>query len=563
MDVTFLGGVGTIGGNKFLLTDAVDKESRILLDFGMQFGDPESFAESDRAVGAMGAFFDPFMPVRAQSGLRDLLRLRILPEIDGLYRSDWLIRKDYRKAVTDHLGDVPFADYWETKLQSYDAFAAEHGRPFVDGILITHAHADHFQHLAFVDPKIPVYCTAVTRSIIKTAGDVAGQGDTGEAFEAKVRELAQAKGGNTPGAWKVASTKADGHIPRPYHVVEPWQPFNVGGFKVTAIPIDHSVPGACFFLIEGGDGKRVLYTGDFRFHGVYEDASAEAKLRLKGLQPDALLCEGTRIDSDHVVYERDVLKATTKRTLATKGLVLADWGWKDATRFLTMQQAAKAADRTLVVDSRVAFMLMDLARVDPLYQPIEAYGNVRVFLRRKTNMLYSPVDYKPHELGYSAKWDQDAKAQYVAHVASEDGTPAAPSFAHLATGIRAHDIRKQPDKFLLQLSFFQMNELFDLDPPADSYYIKSSCEPFNDEMRNDETKLMNWLDEWRIGNNVAENERGHHTSGHAAASELAEFWKIVEPQMLVPIHTERPNEYEAHWPTGNIQIPKYGETITI
>lgn len=564
MDVTFLGAVNAIGGNKFLLTDGKDTGSRVLLDFGMQFGDPESFAKSDRALGSTGAFFDEFLPPRTNAGLRDLLRLRILPSVDGIYRDDWLLVPEFERAVTDAVGDVPYRDFWASDLDSYQAYKAKNGRPFVDGILLTHAHADHFQHLAYVDPEIPVYCTDVTRSIIKTAGEVAQQRDTTESYTAKLRTLVRAgKTSKFPGTWKYGTGKETTEKPRDYRIVTPWEPFAVGAFKVTAIPIDHSVPGACFFLIEGSDGKRVLYTGDFRFHGVYEAASTEARTKLQGLKPDALLCEGTRIDSEHVVYEHDVLQTTRDTMKRTTGLVLAEWGWKDATRFLTMQQAAEAAGRTLLVDPRVAYMLHDLAKVDPTFHPIEHYGNVRVYIRRKDSMLYSPGDYKTHELGYVHDWDDPTKKQAQAYLAGEDGAEAPPSLAHYVNGVRADQVRKHPERFVVQSSFFQMNELFDLDPRPGSYYIKSSCEPFNDEMVSDERKQTNWLNQWGIASNFIENAGGHHTSGHASGSELAAFWKIVQPKTLFPIHTQNPARYQEWWESGNIQAPRYGETVTI
>ena len=43
-------------------------------------------------------------------------------------------------------------------------------------------------------------------------------------------------------------------------------PMQIGDLSVTAYPVDHSAFGAVAYLIEHG-GKRLLYTGDLRFHG--------------------------------------------------------------------------------------------------------------------------------------------------------------------------------------------------------------------------------------------------------------------------------------------------------
>jgi len=64
---------GEIGGNRILLEWP---EPRWLLDFGTRFGQT-------------GKFFEEFVKPRgATLGLRDYLRMDLLPPLDGLYRSD-------------------------------------------------------------------------------------------------------------------------------------------------------------------------------------------------------------------------------------------------------------------------------------------------------------------------------------------------------------------------------------------------------------------------------------------------------------------------------------------
>ncbi len=60
-DITFHGGVNDIGGNKFLVED---KGTKILMDFGMSFGDE-------------GKFFSQFMNARTSNSLADLFELGI------------------------------------------------------------------------------------------------------------------------------------------------------------------------------------------------------------------------------------------------------------------------------------------------------------------------------------------------------------------------------------------------------------------------------------------------------------------------------------------------------
>ena len=71
---TFYGGVNEIGGNKILLED---QDTRVFLDFGMSF----SLANQ---------YFGVFMQPRKCNGILDLLEFGLLPNLEGLYRCDYL-----------------------------------------------------------------------------------------------------------------------------------------------------------------------------------------------------------------------------------------------------------------------------------------------------------------------------------------------------------------------------------------------------------------------------------------------------------------------------------------
>jgi mRNA degradation ribonuclease J1/J2 len=67
--LTFYRGINEISGNRILLqTD----DGAVLLNFG-------------RRMGEYGKFFSEFLFARSKNALRDMLRLEILPKIDGIY----------------------------------------------------------------------------------------------------------------------------------------------------------------------------------------------------------------------------------------------------------------------------------------------------------------------------------------------------------------------------------------------------------------------------------------------------------------------------------------------
>ncbi|HLE97784.1 MAG TPA: MBL fold metallo-hydrolase, partial [Candidatus Thermoplasmatota archaeon] len=388
VEIRIFGGVGEIGGNKILVED---DDSRIFLDFGMSFG-------------KMGEFFQDFSKPRTNSALRDLLRLGILPRLDGIYRADACRLDGIDEVLAAHEG---FEDLWTAPVESYAAYQAKHGRPFVDGVVLSHAHLDHFGHFGYLDPAIPIHSTPVTATMLRAIERVSStSGMEGEVTVTSRRVVGRNSKGNHPGAMKIEKEK-DGsevvEIPRPLHSQAPYTPFKVGAFKVTLIPVDHSVPGAASALIETRDGKRIYYTGDVRFHGSFHETTKRLRDTVRGLAPDVMLCEGTRITSDEVDDEEHVRAGLGATVKATRGLAMVDFGWKDTSRFETVQKVAAAAGRELVVGHKLAYLARQLDGVEGAsVTSLEKYGNVRVYRRRIKSALYSNADYDALEHGY---WD--------------------------------------------------------------------------------------------------------------------------------------------------------------
>ena len=143
--LTFYGGVDEIGGNKILLQT---ESGSVLLDFG-------------RRMGLYSEYFSGFLQMRSKNAFRDMLRLGILPKIDGVYTPSLvdmtLLFEDASVRKKVPLGEA--LDYWKTA--DVCPCAPEH--PAVDGVFISHVHFDHIQDVSFLDPSIPVYCTEKTK----------------------------------------------------------------------------------------------------------------------------------------------------------------------------------------------------------------------------------------------------------------------------------------------------------------------------------------------------------------------------------------------------------------
>ncbi len=113
--LTFLGGVGEIGGNKILLETA---GTRVCLDFG------KPFKIDDR-------YFTTYLRPR---GLADYLRLNLVDPVPGLYS---------KSALED--SGIPYTD-----------------KSAIDAVIISHVHYDHVAHLRYLHPKIQVFIGEAT-----------------------------------------------------------------------------------------------------------------------------------------------------------------------------------------------------------------------------------------------------------------------------------------------------------------------------------------------------------------------------------------------------------------
>jgi ribonuclease J len=111
------------------------------------------------------------------------------------------------------------------------------------------------------------------------------------------------------------------------------------------------------------------------------------------------------------------------------------------------------------------------------------------------------------------------------------------------------EIRKNSDNFILCFSFFDMKHLLDIKPNGGTY-IYFACEAFSEEMEIDFVRLSHWLPRFNIssvGFSVEKNGAGeykpcfdgrYHASGHASREDIT--WAIdqIDPDHIVPIHTE-------------------------
>jgi len=382
--LTFYGGVNEIGGNKILLED---KGTKVFLDFGMSFG-------------KRGTFFDEFMNPRTGAGLRDFISMGLIPDLDRVYRTDLMEMMGKKETDTD-----------------------------IDAVLLTHAHADHADYISFLHEDIPIYMGETCKLILEAI-----QERSQRSFEKEIL------------AFKPRTDKKADEVERDVRTFRTGDKFKVGSLEVEPIHVDHSVPGAYGFIIYTSEGP-VVYTGDIRMHGVRPDMTEEFVKKATDSKPIALLCEGTRIaDPETDESEQKVFDDCSNQIKQNKGLVIADFNFKDMDRMRTFYNVAKENGRKFVVDISDVAYLKHLSKDPQLNVPNFDDDDIAIF--------------KPLKLS----WKKSQKELFDE-----------PNI------VSAEDISKNQDKMVCAFSFWNFGALIDIKPTSKSLYIHSLSEPFNDE----------------------------------------------------------------------------------
>jgi ribonuclease J len=485
-------------------------------------------------------------------------------------------------------------DYWKT----LDVCPCNPAHPAVDAVFVSHAHFDHIQDVSFLDLCIPVYCTEKTKVLAKAMTDVSVSGVDDQYYKVAkkvtIRQKPQLFKTLCPGECACSEEK-EAELPIiedpktkfkfTYDIAPSYRTFKtacegqIKGVKYKLIPVGHSVPGACSVLLTLSDGKRILYTGDVRFHGAGE-VSMDDYVSAVGGPVDVLIIEGTRVGTDEVLTEEDVGREISADIARSEGLVLVNFGWKDLTRFSTIYQAAKENGRTLAITPKLAYLLYEMHISFPdEYADPRTMPDLRVYLKREGDLLYSKADYEKYKMGYIHYHGRniaqdDRNIVRVAERLGVGGNPDNPknplpstsegqpydykelyelATHHLDNGVRAYSIREKPKQYVLMFSYWDANELFDLVALGGNHktmYISASTEPFSEEMEIDESKMVHWLDFFGITYEYEKKGKKkkfvrRHVSGHASKSELFELIEKIAPLKIIPIHTIKPNLFEA------------------
>lgn len=451
------------------------------------------FLDFGMQMGKVNQYFAEFVNPRICNGMGDLFEFGLLPKIKGLYR------RDYAK----HMG--------------FDG----HEENEIDAIVLTHAHVDHAAYVHYIRPDIPIYCTEETKLIMEAFQDT-GSSEEYIIFKENFQIKKNKKG-------ESSRCKGDDvKYPRNIKVIGNSN-FKIDSIAVNAIPIDHSLPGVCGFIFHTSNGS-LAYTADIRYHGrrpkdteKFVEACSEAEI-------DTLLCEGTRVNEDFSKTELDVEKEVTDIVNNTENLVVCSYPTRDLDRLLSFYNAAIQSGRTLVIDLKQAYILK-------LFQTSESSRNAYPKPTDRRIKIYIP----------KKKWgliDKDL-TQWGKKLVLEDYFSWASEFLDYENRIDYRDVIQNQKEMIFYCSDFQVQELIDIRPKENSSYIRSSTEPFDDEMELDQKRVKRWLVHFGLLNKEEEWNQ-IHVSGHGSGDQIKKVIEGSKSKKLIPIHTEH-EEYHKKW----------------
>jgi ribonuclease J len=228
----------------------------------------------------------------------------------------------------------------------------EEERHNIAGLLLTHAHEDHFGAVTDLWPAlagIPVYATPFTAEMLKS----------------KLAEIGLVNG-------------------FPLHVIPMGDRRKIGPFDVELISMSHSIPEPSAVVIRTPLGA-ALHTGDWKLDDNPLTSAPTDAARLKALGDDgiaALICDSTNAIRDGVSpSEADVAIVLAQLIREAPRRVAVTTFASNVARLGSVAKATRAAGRELVVVGRAMLRVIEAAQATGYLDPNLHFHDETVFAK--------------------------------------------------------------------------------------------------------------------------------------------------------------------------------------
>ena len=336
------------------------------------------------------------------------------------------------------------------------------GLPDCDGIVISHYHMDHLGQLT---SALPLYMGELSKEIALIGAEYQDR-----CLYLRLLGANTFRGGDA---------------------------FSIGDIRIRPLVIDHSAADSYMFVIEA-EGKRVLYTGDFRMHGLRHHILDQLVNTYIG-EVDVLITEGTSLsrDADKYISEAAVLDDISSYIQDGK-YVFVMCSSTNIDRIMGIWQNMPT-DKVLICDA---------------YQK-------RILDTVINNVYYESSLYRRHDSPLVLNKGSYPK-YYMDH-----------GFVSLVRGT---------ENFISQIKEF---------PKDDVRIIYSMWTGYIEENLALKTLLETYP------------TYICHASGHVSKDDLIKFIELVNPDAIIPVHTDNPERLEELVPHRNVYIVNDNEPFII
>ncbi|MCX7314414.1 MAG: ribonuclease J [Hyphomicrobiales bacterium] len=219
----------------------------------------------------------------------------------------------------------------------------------IAGIILTHAHEDHYGAMLDLWPKLqaPVYATPFTAALL----DAKRRGEYG------APEI-------------------------PVNVIELGSRFNIGPFDIELVSVAHSIPESNSLILRTPHGN-VLHTGDWKLDPtpVLGPPTDEAKLRAFGAEGcHVLIGDSTNaVREGRSPSESDVAKTLTELIVQAPRRVAVTTFASNVARIKAVADAARLAEREIVVVGRAMERVIGVARETGYLKGVQPFHGMDIY----------------------------------------------------------------------------------------------------------------------------------------------------------------------------------------
>jgi len=461
-ELTVLDGAKSLSGTKILFED-LEADTRLIFDFGINFNTVHKFLGKN--------FMDEVSDKTFEDKFKLYRSVNILPEVklDNFYYPHIINSKKEFEAISE---------------------------PFVDGIILSHAHYDCQGHIKYLNPKIPLYASPETIAFYR---------------QMQIRDW---KSSCEEEPFYAGNNEKYRQMIPIYHKEEIIFGNGKKRFKVIPHYVDYSIPGAMGFLLITSNGKHIVYAGGVGAppDGAQWSYTIDFSQFLAEYKPiDLLIIDCTNIDK--VDEEPEYIKQifTLKRKIAREikasydknRMPIVCASGNNLPVIERVYQIAVEMGKKLCVPVYVANLLVKL-KESGAYEEKESIVNNLEDLIIYQRCIFEFKDRFSH---LEKRYKNLQVVEY--NFFNEKG-------------------RKNQENCILLLWERDIMELNSIKVKEGSYFIHCHWEPFCEEFNFPPDKLANWMEMLKL-NYVSIPITGHmYREQSLRVKELEEFEELKE-----------------------------------